>query len=78
MPKEESVILKKEDIKENSISLINKSREDIIFELLISLNQGNCAYVDERVDYAIKQYDVLLARGIVIADNLKEDLYVER
>ena len=28
-----------------------------IWELLISLNQGNCSYAESRVDLAIKQYE---------------------
>jgi hypothetical protein len=47
-----------------------KTKEEIIYELLISLNQGNCGYIDCRVDYAIRQYEQLIDK--VIEDNAIE------
>lgn len=50
---------------------LGKSREEIIFELLISLNQGDSDYVKSgndvtpRIDTAIAQYNELVKRGIV-------------
>lgn len=51
---------------------LNKTREEIIYELLISLNQGNSYFVEmndkatPRIDLAISQYEALLNRGIII------------
>lgn len=41
-----------------------KTREDIIYEILISLNQGNCGDIENRVHYAIKQYEQLIEKVI--------------
>ena len=46
-----------------NINLIEK--EDIIFELLLSLNRGNSGYAVERVDTAIRQYKQLVEKGII-------------
>jgi hypothetical protein len=40
--------------------LINMNRETLIFEILKSLNAGNCGYIDERVKWAEKQADKLI------------------
>lgn len=51
---------------------LGKSREEIIFELVKSLNQGDSFYVTRdglgtpRVDVAIRQYDAMVAAGIVV------------
>jgi hypothetical protein len=44
------------------------SKEEIILQLVLSLNRGNsgCAY--DRVSYAIAQYDRLVAAGIIKED----------
>ena len=53
---------------------LNKTREEIIYELLISLNQGNSYFVEmndkatPRIDLAISQYEDLLNRGIIIQE----------
>ncbi|MEE1255564.1 MAG: hypothetical protein UHN47_03505 [Lachnospiraceae bacterium] len=50
---------------------LNKSREEIIYELLISINQGNSDYLRSdgeatpRIDLAIAQYDALVKRGVI-------------
>ena len=50
---------------------LNKTREEIIYELVISLNQGNCYYDvcgdkgTPRVDLAISQYEALISKGII-------------
>ncbi len=44
---------------------LNKKREEIIYELLLSLNNGNACYVDDRVRIAIDQYNDLVKQGIV-------------
>ena len=38
------------------------NREEIIMQLLISLNQGDSGYIDERVKYATEQYDKLVKK----------------
>lgn len=44
---------------------LNKTKEEIIYELVLSLNKGNSGYVDQRVDYAIKQYEQLVKYKIL-------------
>lgn len=45
---------------------LNKTKEEIIYELLISLNNGNNATIYERLKYAKVQYSQLVEEGIVI------------
>ena len=45
---------------------MSKTREEIILELIKSLNTGNCGYISDRVYYACKQYNDLVDRGIII------------
>ena len=40
-------------------------KEEIIMQLLISLNQGNCGYIQDRVRYAIEQYNKLVSQKII-------------
>jgi hypothetical protein len=42
-----------------------KTKADVILELLTSLNAGNSGYVQERVRYAIAQYNELVEKGII-------------
>lgn len=44
---------------------LNKSREEIIFELVLSLNNGNVCYVNDRVRLAINQYNDLVENKII-------------
>lgn len=44
---------------------LHKEKEDIIYELLLSLNNRNSSYVDERVKLAIAQYDSLVENKII-------------
>ena len=44
---------------------LNKKKEEIIYELLISLNNGNNATMYERLKYAKVQYSQLVEEGIV-------------
>ncbi len=44
---------------------LNKTREEIIYELVLSLNNGNVCYTNDRVMIAIDQYDELVKNGIV-------------
>ena len=45
---------------------LNKTREEIIYELLLSLNKSDSGYIDERVRYAVQQYEKLVKQGIVM------------
>lgn len=44
---------------------LHKEKEEIIYELLLSLNNGNSCYTDERVRLAIAQYDSLVENKII-------------
>lgn len=44
---------------------LGKTKEEIIYELLISLNRGNSGYVGERVQNAIDQYQKLVRAEII-------------
>ena len=44
---------------------LNKEKEEIIYELVLSLNKGNSCYASERVEIAIEQYNRLLENGII-------------
>lgn len=44
---------------------LNKTREEIIYELVLSLNNGNVSYTDTRMELAIKQYNQLVQNGII-------------
>lgn len=46
------------------------SKEDVIFEILLSLNKGNCREAESRVDLAIKQYNQLKEAGLVDKNNV--------
>lgn len=50
---------------------IKKTREEIIYELVLSLNNGNVCYVNDRVKLAIDQYNQLVENKIV------KNLYTE-
>lgn len=44
---------------------LHKEKEEIIYELLLSLNNGNTCYVNDRVRLAINQYDDLVENKII-------------
>ena len=44
---------------------MGKTKTEIIFDLVLSMNRGNSGYIYERVDNAIKQYTDLLRLGII-------------
>lgn len=50
---------------------LNKTKEEIIYELLLSINQGNSDYArrdykaSPRIELAIDQYKILVEKGIV-------------
>lgn len=52
---------------------LKKTKEEIIYELVLSLNQGNfdgnylyeSGKASPRITYAMKQYDALVENGIV-------------
>lgn len=43
---------------------MNKTREEIIYELLLSINKSGGVFA-LNVDYAINQYDKLVEKGII-------------
>lgn len=47
---------------------LNKSKEQIIYELLISMNNGDNACYDDRLQYAMKQYEQLVKNKIVVEE----------
>ena len=47
---------------------LKKTKEEIIYEILLSLNNGNSGYIDERVKYDIKQYEQLVEQKIIKED----------
>lgn len=44
---------------------LHKEKEEIIYELLLSLNNGNTCYVNDRVKLAISQYDELVENSVI-------------
>ena len=50
---------------------LNKTKEEIIFELVLSLNQGDSGYITRgstaapRVELAMAQYDALVHNNII-------------
>ena len=44
---------------------LNKTREEIIYELVLSLNKGDSYYAVQRIDFAIEQYNALVKNKIV-------------
>lgn len=44
---------------------LDKTKGEIIFELVKSLNNGNSGYIDRRVGYATQQYNELVDAGII-------------
>lgn len=44
---------------------LHKEKEEIIYELVLSLNNGNSSYVNERVELAIAQYNDLVENQII-------------
>lgn len=48
---------------------LNKTKEEIVYELVLSLNKGDSYYVNQRVDVALEQYNKLVEKGIVKEEN---------
>lgn len=44
------------------------TKEEIILQLVLSLNRGNSGGAYDRVSYAVAQYDRLVAYGIIKED----------
>lgn len=56
---------------EPKIPIDDNTRSQIIFQLLISLNQGNCASPDSgRVSIACNQYNALVENGIITGEKI--------
>ena len=47
------------------ITNTGKTKAEIILELVLSLNKSDSGFTDKRVDYAINQYNQLVAQGII-------------
>lgn len=45
---------------------LGKTKEEIIYELVLSINKGN--YEGYRIDKAISQYNELVANGIIVEE----------
>lgn len=41
------------------------TKEELILELLLSLNKGNSGYITDRVSHVIFQYEKLVEAGII-------------
>lgn len=52
---------------------LGKVKAEVILDLVISLNRGNSGYIDERVQYAIEQYDKLVESGVIKETDQNED-----
>jgi hypothetical protein len=52
---------------------LGKTNKEIIYELLLSMNNGNCFTYDVRLLYAYKQYLQLIERGIIIESEYEVD-----
>ena len=48
------------------------TKEEIILNLLFTLNKGNCGTIADRPYYAIEQYNRLVAKGIITEDETSE------
>ena len=48
---------------------LGKTKEEIIYELLLSLNKGNNGYYADRVYAAIYQYNQLVTENIIVEEN---------
>jgi hypothetical protein len=46
-------------------NIMNKSKAQIILELVESLNKGNCGTIADRPSYAIEQYTRLVIAGVI-------------
>lgn len=50
---------------------LNKTKEEIIYEIVLSLNKGNSCSIQERVRLAIAQYDDLVSKKIITEETEK-------
>ena len=44
------------------------TKEELIINLLISLNKGDCGTIADRPYYAIEQYERLVKKGIIVEE----------
>jgi hypothetical protein len=56
------------------IMRISLSRADAVFELLKSLNQGNCAYNNDKISKAEEQVKILAEHGYIFLGETREDM----
>ena len=52
-----------------------KTRENIIYELILSLNKGSSGVLDARVDTAIQQYNSMVKKGIIVEISSEDKEY---
>lgn len=45
------------------------TKAKIIVELVCSFNAGDSGYINDRVHYAIEQYEQLVKKGIIVEEN---------
>lgn len=52
------------DKERDVLDVLEKEREEVILEILLSLNNGNCNYPDanSRVELAIEMYNVFIEK----------------
>ena len=50
----------------------NTTKEEIILQLVLSLNRGNSGGAYDRVSFAIAQYERLVAAGVIKEDEQDE------
>lgn len=48
-----------------AVTNLNKTKEEIIYELVLSLNQGSSSYASDRVNIAVIQYNKMVENGII-------------
>lgn len=50
------------------------TKEEIVLQLVCSLNTGDSGYISDRVRYAIEQYGQLVKKGVIKEDKQDEVL----
>lgn len=48
---------------------IGKTKAEIVLELVLALNRGDSCGVENRVRWALMQYDDMVERGIIVEEN---------
>ena len=53
---------------------IGKTKAEIIFDLVLSMNRGGCGTIADRPYYAIEQYERLVKKGIIVEEAKTDEL----